>query len=100
MYIDQYLHGHGRRSKPIENKSEISGDDSMYGDVFRRCIYFCVERKQSVTSYTAIVKYPISNIRFRTVYQEMYTYGLPKKHCGRNKIVIHNFFKEQFRNFK
>jgi len=28
---------------------------------------------------------PISNIRLRTVYQEIYAFGLPKKHSGRKK---------------
>ena len=37
------------------------------------------------------------NIRFRTVYQEIYTSGLPKKHSGRNKIIIHSFFQQQFK---
>ena len=43
---------------------------------------------------------PISNILFRNVFKKIYTFGLPKKLSGRNKIIIHNFFREQVQTFK
>jgi hypothetical protein len=54
----------------------------------------------TTTNSTTSATSPTSNIRLRTVYKEIYTFGLPKKHSGRKKIIIHNFFQQQVQTFK
>jgi len=71
---------------------KLAGEYSTCGEDCRQYEYSCccVEKKVSATS-------PISNTRLRTFYKEIYTFGRPKKHSGRNKILILNFSISKFK---